>query len=124
MKRQSPQGGRIVNNGSISSMSPRPGSAPYTATKHAISGLTKSIALDGRPYGICCSQIDIGNADTPLTERFAEGVPQANGEVATEPVFNAKHCGEAIAYLASLPLSANILFMTIMASGMPFVGRG
>ncbi|MCY4461497.1 MAG: SDR family NAD(P)-dependent oxidoreductase [Albidovulum sp.] len=124
MKRQSPRGGRIINNGSISATSPRPKNAPYTATKHAISGLTKCIALDGRPHDICCSQIDIGNAGTPLTRQFGEGVAQANGSVASEPVFDVKHCGDAIAYLAGLPLTTNVLFMTIMASKMPFVGRG
>ena len=124
MKDQTPRGGRIINNGSVSAYSPRPDTAAYTATKHAMSGLTKSLALDGRKYDICCSQIDIGNADTPLGERFKEGVPQANGDISVEPVFDAKHCGDAIAYIADLPPEANVLFMTVMATKMPFVGRG
>ncbi|MGA0984985.1 MAG: SDR family oxidoreductase, partial [Burkholderiaceae bacterium] len=124
MKRQSPQGGRIINNGSISAHAPRPNTCAYTATKHAITGLTKSLALDGRPFQIAASQIDIGNADTAIGERFKAGVPQANGEIMVEPVIDSKHCGEAVAYMASLPLEANILTMTIMATNMPFVGRG
>ena len=124
MKRQSPQGGRIINNGSISAHAPRPNTCAYTATKHAITGLTKSLALDGRQFQIAASQIDIGNADTAIGERFKAGVPQANGEIMVEPVIDSKHCGEAVAYMASLPLEANILTMTIMATNMPFVGRG
>lgn len=124
MKRQAPQGGRIINNGSISAHAPRPNTCAYTATKHAITGLTKSLALDGRPFRIAASQIDIGNADTAIGERFKAGVPQANGEIMVEPVIDSKHCGEAVAYMASLPLEANVLTMTIMATNMPFVGRG
>ena len=124
MKRQQPRGGRIINNGSISAASPRPSSAPYTATKHAVLGLTKSLALDGRPYDIACGQIDIGNAATPLTERMNEGVPQANGTIAPEPRFDVAHVGQAILNMANLPLDTNILSMTIMATKMPFVGRG
>jgi len=124
MKKQSPQGGRIINNGSISAHAPRPNTIAYTATKHAITGLTKSLALDGRPYKIAASQIDIGNADTAIGERFKAGVPQANGQVMVEPVIDARHCGEAIAYIAGLPLEANVLNMTLMATNMPFVGRG
>ncbi len=124
MKIQSPQGGRIVNNGSISAHSPRPDTIAYTATKHAINGLTKSIALDGRNFKISCSQLDIGNADTAIGSRFKTGVPQANGEVMVEPVFEAEDCGKAVAYIANLPEGTNILNMTIMATNMPFVGRG
>ena len=124
MKRQDPRGGRIINNGSISAHTPRPNSAPYTSTKHAITGLTKSIALDGRPYDITCGQIDIGNAETPMTERMALGVPQADGSVRAEPRMNVDDVGRAVRYMASLPLDANVLFMTVMAAGMPFVGRG
>ncbi|WP_114375514.1 SDR family oxidoreductase [Elioraea thermophila] len=124
MKEQDPRGGRIINNGSISAHAPRPLSAPYTATKHAITGLTKSLALDGRPYDIACGQIDIGNAATPMTERMAEGVRQADGRIAPEPRMDVAHVGAAIVHMASLPLEANILFMTIMATKMPFVGRG
>jgi NAD(P)-dependent dehydrogenase (short-subunit alcohol dehydrogenase family) len=124
MKKQSPQGGRIINNGSISAHAPRPNTIAYTATKHAITGLTKSLALDGRPYKIAASQIDIGNADTAIGERFKAGVPQANGQVMVEPVIDAAYCGEAIAYIAGLPLEANVLNMTLMATNMPFVGRG
>ena len=124
MKEQAPQGGRIINNGSVSAYSPRPNSAPYTSSKHAISGLTKSISLDCRKYGIACSQIDIGNADTNLAAKFKTGVPQASGDVRTEPVFDVSRCGEAVAYIANLPLDVNIQFMTIMATNMPFVGRG
>jgi NAD(P)-dependent dehydrogenase (short-subunit alcohol dehydrogenase family) len=124
MKAQDPRGGRIINNGSISAHVPRPFSAPYTATKHAISGLTKSISLDGRKYGIACGQIDIGNAATPMTERMAAGVPQADGSLMAEPVMDVKHVADAVVYMAQLPLDANVLFMTVMATGMPFVGRG
>ena len=124
MKSQSPQGGRIINNGSISAHSPRPNTIAYTATKHAITGMTKTIALDGRPYSIACSQLDIGNADTAIGNRFTKGVPQANGEIMVEPVIESDECGRAVAYMASLPLHTNILNMTIMATNMPFVGRG
>ena len=124
MKRQRPQGGRIINNGSISAHAPRPMSAPYTATKHAISGLTKSIALDGRAFDIACGQIDVGNAETEMTERMAEGVPQADGRIAVEPRIDAGEVGAAIVHMASLPLSSNVLSMTLMATKMPFVGRG
>ena len=124
MKRQDPAGGRIINNGSISAHTPRPNSAPYTATKHAITGLTKSIALDGRPFGITCGQIDIGNAETPMTARMADGVPQPDGGRRPEPVMNVDDAARAVRYMASLPPEANVLFMTVMASGMPFVGRG
>ena len=124
MKRQRPQGGRIINNGSISAATPRPNSAPYTATKHAVSGLTKSLALDGRPFDIACGQIDIGNAATPLTEKMKAGVPQANGAVLPEPRFEVAHVGQAIVNMANLPLDTNVLSMTIMATKMPFVGRG
>jgi NAD(P)-dependent dehydrogenase (short-subunit alcohol dehydrogenase family) len=124
MKKQSPQGGRIINNGSISAHAPRPNTCAYTATKHAITGLTKSLALDGRPYKIAASQIDIGNADTAIGERFKAGVPQANGEIMVEPVIDAAYCGDAVAYIAGLPLEANVLTMTLMATNMPFVGRG
>jgi len=124
MKSQTPHGGRIINNGSISATTPRPNSAPYTATKHAITGLTKSTALDGRPFDIACGQIDIGNAGTPMTARMAEGVPQANGSLAVEPTIDANHIARAVAYMAGLPLDANVLTMTVMATQMPFVGRG
>jgi NAD(P)-dependent dehydrogenase (short-subunit alcohol dehydrogenase family) len=124
MKEQVPQGGRIINNGSISAHTPRPDSAPYTATKHAITGLTKTIALDGRKYDIACGQIDIGNAATPMTQRMQRGVKQADGRVAVEPTMNVDHVGDAIVHMASLPLETNILAMTIMATKMPFVGRG
>ncbi len=124
MKAQTPKGGRIINNGSISAHAPRPNSAPYTATKHAITGLTKSISLDGRKHDIACCQIDIGNADTPMGGRMKHGVPQANGTIAPEPVMDVEHVGNAIAYMASLPLEANVQFMTIMATKMPFIGRG
>jgi NAD(P)-dependent dehydrogenase (short-subunit alcohol dehydrogenase family) len=124
MKSQDPRGGRIINNGSISAHAPRPDSAPYTATKHAITGLTKSIALDGRKYDICCGQIDIGNAVTEMTERMTAGVRQANGTLAVEPRMDVQHVAEAILYMANLPLESNVLFMTVMASKMPFVGRG
>ena len=124
MKAQKPRGGRIINNGSISAHAPRPDSAPYTATKHAITGLTKCIALDGRKYDIACGQIDIGNAVTELTERMAVGVPQANGTLAPEPRMDVTDVARAVLYMASLPLDANVLFMTVMATKMPFVGRG
>ena len=124
MKAQSPRGGRIINNGSISATTPRPNSAPYTASKHAITGLTKSCALDGRPFDIACGQIDIGNAGTDLTARMAQGVPQANGTMAPEPTFDVARVGDAVVHMASLPLDTNILFLTIMATQMPFVGRG
>ena len=124
MKAQTPQGGRIINNGSISAHAPRPGSAPYTATKHAITGLTKSISLDGRKYNIACGQIDIGNAMTDLAARMATGVPQANGDIAVEPMMDVKEVADAVVHMAALPLATNIQFMTIMATKMPFVGRG
>jgi NAD(P)-dependent dehydrogenase (short-subunit alcohol dehydrogenase family) len=124
MKDQDPRGGRIINNGSISALTPRPNSAPYTATKHAISGLTKSAALDGRRYDIACGQIDIGNADTEMTVRMKAGVLQANGSLAAEPTIDANHVARAVLYMAGLPLDANVLFMTVMATKMPFVGRG
>jgi len=124
MKAQDPRGGRIVNNGSISAHAPRPGTAPYTATKHAVTGLTKQTALDCRDYDICCGQIDIGNAATPLTEKMALGMPQADGRVLPEARMNVDDVGRAVAYMASLPLDANVLFMTVMANKMPFVGRG
>ncbi len=124
MRDQTPRGGRIINNGSLSAYSPRPDSAPYTATKHAITGLTKSTALDGRKYDIACSQIDIGNAATELTERMNRGVPQANGTVVVEPRMDVRHVANAVLHVANLPLEANVLFMTIMATEMPFVGRG
>jgi NAD(P)-dependent dehydrogenase (short-subunit alcohol dehydrogenase family) len=124
MKAQDPRGGRIINNGSISAHTPRPLSAPYTATKHAITGLTKSTALDGRPYNITCGQIDIGNAGTEMTARMQQGVLQANGTRATEPTMDVEHVARAVLYMASLPLDANVLFLTVMATQMPFVGRG
>ena len=124
MKVQSPRGGRIINNGSISATTPRPNSAPYTATKHAITGLTKSCALDGRAFDIAVGQIDIGNAGTDLTARMASGVLQANGSIAPEPTMDVNHVGQAVLTMASLPLDANVLFLTIMATQMPFVGRG
>jgi NAD(P)-dependent dehydrogenase (short-subunit alcohol dehydrogenase family) len=124
MKKQTPRGGRIVNNGSISAHSPRVNSAPYTATKHAITGLTKSISLDGRAFDIVCGQIDIGNAATPMTERMSQGVPQASGALAPEPRMDVRHVADAVLFMAGLPLDANIPFMTIMANGMPFMGRG
>jgi NAD(P)-dependent dehydrogenase (short-subunit alcohol dehydrogenase family) len=124
MKAQNPRGGRIINNGSISAHTPRPFSAPYTATKHAITGLTKSIALDGRPFDIACSQIDIGNAATPMTERMTKGVPQPNGSIEAEPRMDVEHVASAVVYMASLPLDTNVQFMTIMATKMPFIGRG
>jgi NAD(P)-dependent dehydrogenase (short-subunit alcohol dehydrogenase family) len=124
MKEQTPRGGRIINNGSISAQTPRPNSAPYTATKHAITGLTKSTALDGRKYDIACGQIDIGNAETDMTARMKEGALQANGELAIEPTMEVENVAQAIVYMASLPLNANVLFMTVMATKMPFAGRG
>lgn len=126
MKAQDPRGGRIINNGSISAHTPRPRAVAYTSTKHAITGLTKQVALDGRPFDICCGQIDIGNAATPLTERMAQGqgVLQPNGEPMVEARMDVAHAGQAVAYMASLPLDANVLFLTVMANQMPFVGRG
>jgi NAD(P)-dependent dehydrogenase (short-subunit alcohol dehydrogenase family) len=124
MKSQQPRGGRIVNNGSISAHSPRPNSAPYTATKHAITGLTKSTSLDGRKYDIACSQIDIGNAATEMTQGMVKGVMQANGEIAVEPRIELEHVARAVVYMANLPLEANVQFMTVMATKMPFIGRG
>ncbi|MBH3413664.1 SDR family oxidoreductase [Pseudomonas putida] len=124
MRRQQPQGGRIINNGSISAHTPRPFTAPYTASKHAVLGLTKALALDGRPYNIVCSQVDIGNALTELSERMTRGVRQANGETAAEPMLDVRHVADAVRYIAALPLDANVLNMTVMASNMPFVGRG
>jgi NADP-dependent 3-hydroxy acid dehydrogenase YdfG len=124
MKKQTPRGGRIINNGSISAQVPRPRSAPYTATKHAITGLTKSTSLDGREHDIVCGQIDIGNASTDLTARMAKGVPQANGTIAIEPVMDVNHVARAVVYMASLPLDANVQFMTVMATKMPYIGRG
>ena len=124
MKAQDPRGGRIINNGSISAHAPRPNSVPYTATKHAITGLTKSLSLDGRPYDIACGQIDIGNARTELAAPMAKGMPQANGQIAVEPLMDLTHVASAVLYMASLPIDTNVQFMTIMATKMPFVGRG
>ena len=124
MRDQSPRGGRIINNGSISAHAPRPNSSAYTATKHAVMGLTKTAALDGRAYDIAVGQIDIGNAMTELASRMAKGVPQANGEIAVEPLIDADVVGQSVLYMASLPLEANVLFHTVMATKMPFVGRG
>jgi NAD(P)-dependent dehydrogenase (short-subunit alcohol dehydrogenase family) len=124
MKAQKPQGGRIINNGSVSAHVPRPNSAPYTATKHALTGLTKCVALDGRAFNIGCGQIDIGNAETPLTARMATGAAQADGSFATEPTMNVENVARGVLYMASLPPEANVLFMTVMANRMPFVGRG
>ena len=124
MKSQQPRGGRIINNGSISAHRPRPDSAPYTATKHAIAGLTKSTSLDGRKYDIACGQIDIGNAHTDMAARMAEGVPQANGTVAPEPLMDVEHVAQAVVHMAGLPLESNVLSLTIMATKMPFIGRG
>ena len=124
MKAQNPRGGRIINNGSISTYAPRPNSAPYTATKHAISGLTKSISLDGRKHDIACGQIDIGNAATEMTEKMAAGVPQANGAIMVEPRIDVQHVADAVLYMASLPLDANVQTITVMATKMPLVGRG
>lgn len=124
MKSQDPRGGRIINNGSISAYVPRPNSAPYTATKHAITGLTRSTSLDGRKYDIACGQIDIGNAATEMAAVFREGVPQANGTIASEPTFDPNLVARAVVYMANLPLDANVQFMTVMATKMPFIGRG
>jgi NAD(P)-dependent dehydrogenase (short-subunit alcohol dehydrogenase family) len=124
MKRQTPRGGRIINNGSISAHAPRPNSAAYTATKHAVTGLTRSTSLDGRAYDIACGQIDIGNTATDMAARMANGVPQANGQIAIEPLFDVRHVVSAVVYMASLPLDANVQFMTVMATKMPFIGRG
>jgi len=124
MKEQKPRGGRIINNGSISAHVPRPFSSPYTATKHAITGLTRSTSLDGRPYDIACGQIDIGNASTEMTDRMAQGIIQADGKTAVEPRMAAENVANAVVYMAGLPLDANVLFMTVMATKMPFVGRG
>ena len=124
MKAQTPRGGRIINNGSISAHAPRPNSAPYTATKHAISGLTKTIALDGRRYGIACGQIDIGNAGTEMTEKMKTGMPQANGTTAPEPTMDVENVARTVLYMASLPLEANAQFVTVMATKMPYIGRG
>lgn len=124
MRRQSPQGGRIINNGSISAAVPRPGSSPYTISKHAITGMTRTISLDGRPYGIACGQIDIGNAASDMTAKMGDGVPQADLTIKPEPVMDVQHVADAVLHMASLPLSANVQFMTIMASTMPFIGRG
>jgi NAD(P)-dependent dehydrogenase (short-subunit alcohol dehydrogenase family) len=124
MKEQNPQGGRIINNGSISAHVPRPFSSPYTATKHAITGLTRSSSLDGRAYNIACGQIDIGNAETDMTARMKKGVLQANGTTSTEPTIDPDHVAQALVYMAGLPLDANVQFMTVMATQMPFIGRG
>lgn len=124
MRRQAPAGGRIINNGSVSAHAPRPHSAPYTAAKHGVTGLTRSIALDGRSFGITCGQIDIGNAATPLSARFEQGTLQADGGTRAEPTFDVARAADAVVYMAGLPADANVLFMTVMASGMPFVGRG
>jgi NAD(P)-dependent dehydrogenase (short-subunit alcohol dehydrogenase family) len=124
MKAQDPRGGRIINNGSISAHAPRPNSAPYTATKHAVTGLTKSASLDGRKYDIACGQIDIGNAATEMAARMATGVPQANGQIAVEPLMDVAHVGDAVLRMAELPIDVNVQFLTIMATKMPFVGRG
>ncbi len=124
MRHQAPQGGRIINNGSISAHAPRPGSIAYTSTKHAISGLTKSLSLDGRPFDIVASQIDIGNAATPMTERMTKGVPQAHGETAVEPRMDVRHVADMVVHIAGLPLEANVHTVTILASKMPFIGRG
>jgi len=124
MREQQPRGGRIINNGSISAHAPRPGSTPYTTTKHAITGLTRTLSLDGRAFSIACGQIDIGNAATPMTERMPEGVPQADGSVRAEPVMDVVHVARAVVYMAGLPLEANVQFMTVMATAMPYVGRG
>jgi NADP-dependent 3-hydroxy acid dehydrogenase YdfG len=124
MKEQSPRGGRIINNGSISAHAPRPNSAPYTATKHAITGLTKSLSLDGRKYDIACGQIDVGNAATEMTEPMSSGVLQANGTSTAEPRIDVQHVADAILYMAGLPLDANVQFITLMATKMPYIGRG
>ena len=124
MKGQDPMGGRIINNGSLSAHVPRPNSIPYTSTKHAVTGMTRSTALDGRKYNIACSQIDIGNAETPMTQRMHQGVPQAHGAILAEPTMNVQHVADAIVYIANLPLDANVQFMSVMATKMPFIGRG
>jgi NAD(P)-dependent dehydrogenase (short-subunit alcohol dehydrogenase family) len=124
MKAQDPQGGRVINNGSISAHTPRPGSVGYTVTKHAITGLTKSISLDGRPYNIACGQIDIGNAHTQMAERFTRGVRQADGSIKPEPTFDPQHAADAVMFMAELPLDTNVQFLTITATTMPFIGRG
>jgi NAD(P)-dependent dehydrogenase (short-subunit alcohol dehydrogenase family) len=124
MKTQTPRGGRIINNGSISAHVPRPNSAPYTAAKHGITGLTKAASLDGRAFDIACGQIDIGNAETPMAARMKTGVPQANGTIAVEPTIDVKHIAQAVLYMASLPLDANVPTITVMATQMPYVGRG
>ena len=124
MKNQDPMGGRIINNGSLSAYVPRPNSIPYTATKHAVTGMTRATALDGRKYDIACSQIDVGNAATPMTQRMSQGVPQAHGEVMVEPTMDVQHVADAIVYIANLPLDANVQFMSVMATKMPFIGRG
>jgi len=124
MKDQSPRGGRIINNGSISAHAPRPNSVAYTSTKHAVTGLPKSTSLDGRKYDIACGQIDVGNAETPLASRMKDGVPQANGQIVPEPLMDVEHVANAVVYMASLPLDANVQFLTVMATKMPFVGRG
>jgi NAD(P)-dependent dehydrogenase (short-subunit alcohol dehydrogenase family) len=124
MKAQEPRGGRIINNGSVSAQVPRPFSAPYTATKHAITGLTRSTSLDGRAYDIACGQIDIGNAATDMAAKMAKGVPQANGQIAIEPLMDPRHVADAVVYMAGLPLDANVQFMTVMATKMPYIGRG
>jgi len=124
MRKQDPRGGRIINNGSIAAYAPRPMSAPYSATKHAITGLTRATALDGRPFDIACGQIDVGNAETEMTQSFGQGARQADGSIRPEPYMEATHVAEAVVYMAGLPLSANVLFMTVMATNMPFVGRG
>ena len=124
MRRQDPQGGRIINNGSISAYVPRPGSAPYTATKHALTGLTRSLSLDGRPFNIACGQVDIGNAATPMTDQMATGVPQADGSIRIEPRMDVENVATTVLYMAELPLEANVQFVTVMATTMPFIGRG
>jgi NAD(P)-dependent dehydrogenase (short-subunit alcohol dehydrogenase family) len=124
MRHQDPAGGRIINNGSVSAHAPRPGSAAYTSTKHAITGLTKSLSLDGRPFNIACGQIDIGNAATEMTSRMAEGVPQADGTLKPEPTFDVRRVAEAVLFMAGLPLEANVQFLTLAATGMPWIGRG
>ena len=124
MKNQDPMGGRIINNGSLSAYVPRPNSIPYTATKHAVTGMTRATSLDGRKYNIACSQVDVGNAHTPMTERMHSGVPQAHGEVMVEPTMNVQHVADAVVYIANLPLDANVQFMTVMATKMPYIGRG
>ena len=124
MKAQTPMGGRIINNGSISAHVPRPGSAPYTATKHAVTGLTRSTSLDGRKYNIACGQIDIGNALTEMAARMTKGVPQADGSIQVEPVMDVANVGKTVAHMASLPMEANVQFVTVMATNMPFIGRG